>query len=128
MNDTDKVKPSSHGGFLLQLDPETLKPLIEQVVGETLARLEADRAKLDGKLAYSEPEAAQLLGVETHVLRDARRRGEIDASVIAGGRIRYTAKALADYLARQKWSMETRRQSGWPAGKRREKRQETEAA
>ncbi len=42
-------------GINLQLEPEALEPLIRRVVEETIARLEVERAKLDGQLAYSEP-------------------------------------------------------------------------
>src|SRR5262245_38712984 len=83
----------------LQLDPAILTPVIRAVVAETLAAIEADRAKLNGKFAYSEAEAAQLLGLEPHVLRDERLRGRITASRIVGGRIRYTQAELLAYLA-----------------------------
>jgi hypothetical protein len=83
----------------LQLPPEALGPLIEQVVVEVLARVERERAQLlDGRLAYCEEEAARLLGLEPHVLRDERRRGRISASQVVGRRIRYTRDDLLDYL------------------------------
>jgi hypothetical protein len=90
--------PSTLDGLSLRLDPEALKPLIESIVAETLARLEAGRAHLDGKLAYSEPEAARLLGLQPHQLRDERLRGRIQASQIVGRRIRYLREDLTAYL------------------------------
>jgi hypothetical protein len=90
-------------GLNLQLDFEALKPLIDQVVTETLARLETVRATLECKLAYSEPEAARLLGLEPHQLRDERRRGRIKASQIVGKRIRYTRENLMGYLLSRPW-------------------------
>src|SRR5262249_50158922 len=90
----DAAMPSMH----LELDPAALKPLIEQVVTEALARLETERARLNGKLAYSEPEAAALLDLEPHQLRDERLRGRIQASVIVGRRIRYLREDLLAYL------------------------------
>jgi hypothetical protein len=85
-------------GLNLQVDPEALKPLIESIVAETLARLEAGRAQFDGKLAYSEPEAAQLLGLQPHQLRDERLRGRIRASQIVGRRVRYLREDLVAYM------------------------------
>jgi hypothetical protein len=90
-------------GINLQLEPDILEPLIRQVVRETIAACDAERSKLDGKLAYSEPEAARLLGLEPHVLRDERLRGRIGASAIVGRRIRYTRQDLMDYLLGRRW-------------------------
>jgi hypothetical protein len=65
----------------LELDPEDLKPLVQAVVNEAIAQLRADEAKLNGRLAFTEPEAAALIGVPRHSLRDARLRNEIRASL-----------------------------------------------
>lgn len=79
--------------------PEAVKPLVEQVVAEAVERLAANNAALpDGRLAYSEEEAARLLSLGPHVLRDERRRGRIGASAIVGRRIRYTRDDLLNYL------------------------------
>jgi hypothetical protein len=48
---------------------------------------------------FIEEEAARLLGLELHVLRDERRRGRIATSQIVGRRIRYTQADLLNYLA-----------------------------
>jgi hypothetical protein len=91
----------------VQINPTELAPIIQQAVDAALARFESERAKLDdgsGKLCYSEQEAARLLGVEVHVLRDERLRGRIEASQIMGRRIRYTRENLTDYLAARRWS------------------------
>jgi hypothetical protein len=85
-------------GVTLAVDVAALRPLIESVVEATVSRLEAARTALDGKLAYSEEEAARLLGLEPHVLRDERRRGKITASKIVGRRIRYLREDLTAYL------------------------------
>jgi hypothetical protein len=96
------VQPAS-AGVSMTVDAAALAPLVRQIVGEVLAQLDTDAAKVDagggGKLAYSEEEAARLLGLEPHVLRDERRRGRIAASQIVGRRIRYTRQDLVDYLA-----------------------------
>src|SRR5438309_220695 len=86
--------PAGGSGLSVLFDPAALRPLIQSVVTEVVVQLEADRAKLNGRLAYSEPEAAELLGLEPHQLRDERRRGRIAASVIVGRRIRYTPEDL----------------------------------
>ena len=86
-----------------EFDIDTLRPVIQQVVAETVAQLEAKRSKFDGRIAYTEPEAAALLGVQPHVLRDLRRMGEIDASKI-GKRIVYTRSDLLSHLERNRWT------------------------
>jgi Helix-turn-helix domain len=84
---------------VVHLDGEQLRPLVEAVVAEAVRQLDADRQRLgDGKLAYSEGEAAGLLGLEEHQLRDERRRGRIAASAIVGRRIRYQRSDLLAYL------------------------------
>jgi hypothetical protein len=81
----------------VQLSHDDLAPLVEQVVQATLQRLDADRARFNGRLAYSEPEAAAALGVAPHVLRDARLRGLIRA-VRLGKSYRYAADELRRFL------------------------------
>jgi len=83
------------------LDADDLRPIVAQVVAETVARVDADREHLDGKLAYPEAEAASLLGVARHVLRDARLRGEIVASRI-GKRVLYSREELLKLLDRKR--------------------------
>lgn len=85
-------------GLHVQLPADALRPMIEQVVEATIARLEEVRASLPAKLCYSEPEAAALLGLEPHQLRDERLRGRIGASAIVGRRIRYLHGDLVGYL------------------------------
>lgn len=84
----------------LQLPPDALRPLIAEVVAEVVRQLDAARAHVpDGRLAYSESEAAALLGLHAHQLRDERRRGRIAASVGPGRKILYARQDLLDYLA-----------------------------
>lgn len=85
----------------LSFSEADLRPLVEFVVSIALDRLETDRRRLGDKLAFSEPEAAALLGVRPHVLRDARLRGEIPASRV-GRRIRYERDELLRYLRKQR--------------------------
>jgi hypothetical protein len=63
----------------LQIDADDLRPLVQQVVREVLVQVREDEAKANGRLAYREAEAAALLGIERHRLRDARLRGELHA-------------------------------------------------
>lgn len=72
---------------------ELAKPIVVEVVAALGTKPDADR------LAYPEPEAAALLGIAAHQLRDARLRGEITATK-AGGRIAYERSELVAYLAR----------------------------
>src|SRR5262245_55909227 len=87
----------------LRIDPEALRVLIAAVVAEAVAALEADRARLEGRLAWSEPEAAALLGLNAHQLRDERRRGRIGAAVGPGGKILYSKSDLLAYLAARRY-------------------------
>lgn len=64
-------------------------------------RLAAPRNVSAERLAYPEAEAAMLLGVARHVLRDARLRGEIKATRI-GKRIVYARDELLRFLARRR--------------------------
>ncbi|MEX1027074.1 MAG: helix-turn-helix domain-containing protein [Candidatus Paceibacterota bacterium] len=84
----------------LNFDKSDLRPLIEQVVVEILAQLDVDRQQFS-KLAYTEPEAAALLNVRRHVLRDARLRGEISGSRV-GKRILYERDELLRFLRQQR--------------------------
>ena len=86
---------------------DDLRPLVEAVVTECLARLADDEARIGDKLAFSEDEAARLIGIESHVLRDARLRGNISASRIAGRRIRYQRQDILSYLNRNRTEART---------------------
>src|SRR5262249_32972554 len=55
------------------------------------------------RLAYAEAEAARLIGLKYHQLRDERLRGCIQASQIVGRRIRYLRNDLLDYLTSRRW-------------------------
>ena len=82
----------------LNIRTDELRPLIEEVVAETIAKLEAQHDVINGKLAYSEYEAAQLISLTERQLADERRRGRIKASAIVGRRIRYLRSDLIAYL------------------------------
>jgi hypothetical protein len=85
----------------IQFDRDDLRPLVEIAVAEALDRIEEERAKSSGRLAFTEPEAAALLGVKAHVLRDCRRRGELRGAKV-GSKIVYTRAELLEFLDRQK--------------------------
>lgn len=51
-----------------------------------------------GRDAFSEAEAAERIGVEKHVLRDRRLRGEISARKI-GRKWYYSPEVLRDYVS-----------------------------
>ena len=85
----------------ISFDCEDLRPLVQLAVAEALDRLEVERMKFNGRLAYSEVEAADLLGLAKHQLRDVRLRREIEHTRIAG-RVFYTREQLSDFLDRSK--------------------------
>ena len=82
----------------LSIDAEQLRPIVAVVVEEALRRLDDARATLPDKLAFTEAEAARLLSLHTHQLRDERLRGRIQASRIVGRQVRYLRSDLLDYL------------------------------
>jgi len=85
----------------LTLDTNDLQPTIEQIVRVVLAETEPLRDKLNGRLALTEEEAAEMLGVRRNVLRDARLvRGEIKASQV-GKQIVYSVDSLRQFLVDQ---------------------------
>ena len=76
-----------------------LAVIVEQVLDRVLARREADAKRFGGRLAFTEPEAAAMLGMKPYVLRDARLRGEIIGFRI-GKKIFYSREELLKLLAR----------------------------
>lgn len=85
----------------LSFDEADLRPVIEKIVSATLLQLQAEDAKLGGKIAFTEPEAAAILSIRPHVLRDARLRGEISGSRV-GKRILYEREELLRFLRQQR--------------------------
>ncbi len=79
-------------------DLDGLRPLIALAVRETIREIEGEHARLDGRLGYTEREAAALLGLPQHVLRDCRLRGEIQARK-AGKRFIYSRDEILRFLA-----------------------------
>jgi hypothetical protein len=88
------------GGLNIELDPEALRPIIDQAITEALNRQEQFRELLDGRLAFSEAEAAALLGLNEHQLRGERRRRRIEHCRVVGNKVRYTVLQLMNYLNR----------------------------
>jgi hypothetical protein len=87
----------------LSIPPETLEPLVRRVVEDTLRRLDEIRGTLPERLAFRESEAAQLMGLRVHQLRDTRLRGEIAAHVGPGRLVLYRREQLLDYLMSRPW-------------------------
>jgi hypothetical protein len=87
------------GGIQLHVHLEALRPLIRTIAAEVASELQNASAALPERMCYSEPEAARLLGLQPHQLRDERLRGRLVGSRIVGGRIRYERAELLRYLA-----------------------------
>lgn len=79
-----------------------LKPLVEAIVATALLSLAKDQAAIGDRLAIPEAEAARLLSLQPHQLRDERLRGRIAASRIVNRRIRYSRQDLLEYLTRNR--------------------------
>jgi excisionase family DNA binding protein len=81
-------------------DIAELRPVITAVVEQVLEHVHQRECKLEnGRLAYNEAEAAALLGIARHVLRDARLKGEIQGSRI-GRKVLYSRDELVAFLRR----------------------------
>lgn len=82
----------------VRIDPAELKPLVQEIVAQTLGELKQSLPLINGRLALTEPEAAELLGLHVWQLRDIRLTGRIGYSRIVGNRVRYTVDDLQAYL------------------------------
>jgi len=65
----------------IHLTHDELTPIIRQVVAELYDRFGSDT----DRIAYKEAEAAAMFGVESHVLKHARLRGEIQGAKVGRG-------------------------------------------
>jgi hypothetical protein len=83
-----------------RFDESKLMPLIKSVVTQVLTEMEQLRRTNSNRLVYSEVEAAAMLGLHRHQLRDIRRRGEISYTRLVGRRIGYTMDDLMAYQNR----------------------------
>lgn len=84
----------------MQLSPEDLKafqPLIDAAVAKAIAAVRQEAGQQQ-PLVYTEAEAAAVLKLKHHALRDERRRGRIASSKGPRGVIRYTRQQLDNYL------------------------------
>jgi hypothetical protein len=95
--------PPPSNGLHLAIDPAGLEPLIRAVVSATIAALDADRSAIPDKLAFSEAEAARLLSLHPHQLRDERLAKRIKASLGPGRKVLYSRDDLLAYLAAWRW-------------------------
>jgi hypothetical protein len=98
------VSNTSSGGVRLSLDTETLRPLIGEIIEAVLQRLRDDAAAQGGgrRLAYTEPEAAALIGMKPYMLRDERLKRRICGSRGPRGRVLYSVADIEAYLRRRR--------------------------
>jgi len=85
----------------LQLDAEALqalRPLVRVIVAEVLADI-GEANGLGKRLAYTEPEAAALLGLTGRQLAEQRRAGRVGYSRGPKNTILYSKADLLAYLA-----------------------------
>jgi Helix-turn-helix domain len=85
----------------MRLEPNDIRelaPLLRECVRQAVEEIAASDAKFGERLAYPEAEAAALLGVAKHTLRDMRLRGEISGK-LAGKKMTYDRRELLRWLA-----------------------------
>ncbi len=93
---------------MLVIDNQSdLEPVIAATVQATLLAIKADEVRLGDRIAFCEPEAARIISMKPHQLRDERLRGRIGASGICKNGIRYTREDLLAYLARNRQEART---------------------
>lgn len=80
----------------LTVDPASLRLIIEQIVEIVLSRTE--QLHDPKRLAYTEEEAAALIGLKRHQLRDERLRRRINYGSGPRGVILYRVEDLQEYL------------------------------
>ncbi len=83
-----------------------LHPIIDLAVEAAVHRVQTQQKCFADRIAITEAEAARALGVKPHVMRDLRRRGEIQASRV-GKRIVYECDEILDFLRRTRTSTES---------------------
>ena len=76
----------------IHIDDDELKSLVKMAVRETI-----ELASQDERLAYTEMEAAKLIGVARHVLRDERLRGRVPHGK-CGKKIVYSKRQLLEFI------------------------------
>ena len=82
----------------LELDTAEVAPLVEQITRQVVAELSPLLQAGRDRIAWSEPEAAALLGWPDHRLKDARLRGAITYTRIGRGAY-YQMRDLQRFLA-----------------------------
>jgi hypothetical protein len=75
-------------------DIDSLRPLIGVVVRELLSEIDGDR----GRLAYTEKQAAEAIGVPSWKLRDCRLRGELRGRLVGKSMV-YGRKEIERWLS-----------------------------
>jgi hypothetical protein len=86
------------GDVNLPIPIDSLRPLVKGVVAEVLAEL-TQKFSNDGRLAYTEAEAAGLLGLTARQLAEQRRAGRLGYSRGPKDRALYSKSDLLAYLA-----------------------------
>lgn len=87
------------GMVSINFSESELRPLVRSVVAEVMAEINQLQNGREGQVAYTEAEAANMLGLKQHQLRDRRLAGKISFTRIVGRRIRYTLPDLMAYLS-----------------------------
>ena len=88
----------------IDVEADDLQPLIDASVRRAVEEMDAR----NGRLSYGEKEAAAMLGVSKHALRDARYRNEIPATRLGKSWLYKRADLLA-FLDKQSTSDTGRR-------------------
>ena len=88
-------------GLIIQIPfPENFAALVQEL-NTAAAAIKTDLEEIKGlkeaKISYSEPEAAELLGLSPHTLLRFRREGKINFSRI-GSKPRYLPEHIKDFI------------------------------
>lgn len=96
------AQPAQPPGVLISFNMELFRPLIAEVVAEMLKQWQETEARFPAdRLAFTEAEAAALLGLSAEALNKERRLGRIPAIPSRSRRVRYSRETLVKYARGQ---------------------------
>jgi len=69
----------------LELSPDDLKPIVAEAVAQAIEQLRGNELRFAEQFGFPEAQAASLIGVRPHVLRDLRLKGLAKAKRVGRG-------------------------------------------
>ena len=83
-------------------DMDAIRPLLIEIIREAVADATPRPAAENELRVYTEAQAAELLQLKTHNLREARKAGKIAYTRTVGRRIAYSRQDVESFLQRER--------------------------